>query len=200
MNGHELQRRTWRTTPIFTMRADVQEVRPIRSSLAHTVVKGALGAGYGAALMLLSVWLGAGGHGTVFPLRAASSPLYLFGNAVAFFGTIAFWSAVGAMTTSLQVSAIRHCLVALLVLHYVGIVGLIVSDMSTEGDYLLRTVRRLPVASLLAALTYAIGQVALWSRIANSLKELPLRYTLTHLLCFVGGIALVLACLRWMLR
>ena len=120
--------------------------------------------GYSLALFFLAVICAGAGDGTYVPFRVFSSPLALVSFKASLFGCLLLWVGVGLLIIRVPNRTATISFLALMVVHYTGIVVIAVRTTPSEWSRFYEAASNSGPGMfvLTGFLLYAIGQVLIW--------------------------------------
>lgn len=129
-----------------------------------SVVNAGTGFLYGCMLSICSFVAAGSGHGTMVPLYISSAPVSALGFGAGLLGPPLVWTLIGALVAeSAKLPALRALLVLLLA-HYASGIALAVSEHDGYA-HLKHALDIAPEVFAIWAVTYGLGQIAIWARV-----------------------------------
>lgn len=134
----------------------------VNETLTSLIKLGLAGLLYGLGLTVIGVFMAGAGHGTYLLLGMAAAPLSFLGILFSIVGSPILWSAVGSLLSYASKNPQRQIVMAVMLLHYLGVLLLPFFGEYAEWKYFERVWGANPVVVLVGGSLYLAGQIVIW--------------------------------------
>jgi hypothetical protein len=133
------------------MRSPVQRFLTVGGSLTYAFL-----------LLVFGIVLAGAGDGTYLLIFVFSAPLRFVSLKAAIWGTAVLWVVIGLIVAKLEAPSARRTLVAVLAIHYLGVLGAVLTVQGVELRRFAELSKIHPVLTTTALLLYLVGQMLIW--------------------------------------